>query len=922
MDVPSATHPTDRTLSSFGLGKLDDHSAASVRKHLETCPACRGRVAEISAGSFLDRPRNAPPRDDSPVLGGASLADFSNLAGEPVSSEPVPASTLPPGLADHPDYEVLGELGRGGMGVVYLAQNKLMGRKEVLKVISRDLMDRRGVVERFLREIRNAALLHHPNIVAAYSAFRVGESIVFAMEYIEGYDLAKLVKAKGPLPIAHACNFVYQAALGLQHAHEEGLVHRDIKPGNLMLSRKGNKATVKVLDFGLAKATREERVNSSLTSEGQALGTPDFIAPEQILDALSADIRADIYSLGSTLYYLLTGRPPFQAKSLYDLYQSHISRDADPLNLVRSEVPAGLAALVSKMMAKDPAHRFQTPGEVAQALTVFFRKGSQGAGVPGVEVPQSRRVASPAKSVETYAVLAEPARRPTSTPIPSVKRPTEAVRAEPLAAHWLQSRVFLAGGVVVTVLLALIAVAGGIWLRSGSGDSVGRRSIQTEKPPAPSGFKTQTIPVPGVLKAPSISAGAEQLFDDAVAAVRRGDYDEAKSLLDQYLARPSILRAEAARSLRHEIDLAVSTTKAEELARSLGDEQLNLQLQRGVQALVEASVRTLELRPLYTRTLLQAFRQESHRRQLLSKEGAPLVHAPKAAGRAQSRVDAPTQPAGGPKPAPPKRASLLASVGPTTIAPERAHAPERSRQPSEESAPLRSIRLDAVLAAPKEYAGRTIILDDLYKIGTRLSKVKGPDGNALGWSLPVGRGDDRLICTGESTVEGRDAYLLLEDGLAPMLSRVFGQLKFKAAMKPTYKCILTIAVRPMMVDHARSPIVNIVGLEILGACDFLRVAQRQYERSFQTVQITPQQAVVAYGDGASWVERLGGEEKFVQPLRRKFRELQLRMVTERDQAILARMMQGELARVFSMAAAAEQQQQRAIAAMMGRRIFP
>src|SRR5262249_52664171 len=157
-------------------------------------------------------------------------------------------------------------------------------------------------------------------------------------------------KTKGPLPIAHACYFIYQAALGLQHAHEHGLVHRDIKPGNLMFSRKGDKATIKILDFGLAKAAREEKVDGRLTTKGEAFGTPDYIAPEQITDAPTADIRADVYSLGGTLYYLLSGRPPFQEKSLYDLYQAHISRNADLLNLVRPEVPVELAALVVKMM--------------------------------------------------------------------------------------------------------------------------------------------------------------------------------------------------------------------------------------------------------------------------------------------------------------------------------------------------------------------------------------------------------------------------------------------------------------------------------------------------------------------------------------------------------------------------------------------
>jgi serine/threonine protein kinase len=264
------------------------------------------------------------------------------------------------------------------MGVVYLAPNTLMGRDEVLKVMGRQIIERPGVLDRFLREIRAVARLRHVNIVTAYAAFRLGDSIVFAMEYVDGLDLSRLVKAKGPLPVAHACSFVYQAALGLQHAHDEGLVHRDIKPHNLMLARKGDRATVKILDFGLAKVAREEKVDSGLTSQGQALGTPDYIAPEQILDAVSADIRADIYSLGDTLYYLLTARPPFKANSLYDIYQAHISREADPLNLVSTEVPVELASVVARMMAKDPAERFQTPGEVAKALTPFMKKASGG----------------------------------------------------------------------------------------------------------------------------------------------------------------------------------------------------------------------------------------------------------------------------------------------------------------------------------------------------------------------------------------------------------------------------------------------------------------------------------------------------------------------------------------------------------------
>jgi serine/threonine protein kinase len=301
-------------------------------------------------------------------------------AGSDAAVAPPPASSLPPGLAGHSDYEVVRELGQGGMGTVYLALNRLMGRHEVLKIVSSHLVQRRAVLERFLSEIRNAGKLHHPNIVTAYSASRLGKSFLFAMEYVDGLDLAKLVKAKGPLPVANACSYIHQAALGLQHAHEQGMVHRDIKPGNLMLSRQGNRAAIKVLDFGLAKVKSEGTVDSGLTHEGQMLGTPDYIAPEQTVDARKADIRADIYSLGCTLYYLLTGGPPFRANSLFEILQAHHSMDATPLNLARPEVPVALAAVVGKMMAKEPERRFQTPKEVAQALTPFFKKSAAVAG--------------------------------------------------------------------------------------------------------------------------------------------------------------------------------------------------------------------------------------------------------------------------------------------------------------------------------------------------------------------------------------------------------------------------------------------------------------------------------------------------------------------------------------------------------------
>ena len=257
--------------------------------------------------------------------------------------------------------------------MVFLANNKLMGRPEVLKVINKSLLDKPSAIQRFLREIQMAARLSHENVVRAYGALQLGDLLVLVMEYVEGQDLHKLVQAEGPLPVANASYYARQVALGLQHAHEREMVHRDIKPSNLILVRHGKKHTVKILDFGLAKATSEKRLDGDLTGDGKMLGTPSYMAPEQMRDAAKADIRADIFSLGCTLYYLLTGSPPFKVSSYFELVQAYQSAEVQPLNLVRADVSAELAAVVGKMLAKDAAERFQQPGEVAQALLPFSK---------------------------------------------------------------------------------------------------------------------------------------------------------------------------------------------------------------------------------------------------------------------------------------------------------------------------------------------------------------------------------------------------------------------------------------------------------------------------------------------------------------------------------------------------------------------
>jgi hypothetical protein len=196
---------------------------------------------------------------------------------------------------------------------------------------------------------------------------------LLAMEYVEGWSLAQVLEKKGQLPVVNACNYVRQAALGLQHAHERQMVHRDLKPQNLMLTPKGQ---VEILDFGLAKVVSEQVRAGGLTSENVVMGTPDYLVPEQGRDAHSADIRADIYSLGCTLYCLLTGDPPYPGGTAVQKLLAHLDahRRPRPLAEVRPDLPAGLSEVVEKMMAKDPAARYQTPQEVAEALTPFARR--------------------------------------------------------------------------------------------------------------------------------------------------------------------------------------------------------------------------------------------------------------------------------------------------------------------------------------------------------------------------------------------------------------------------------------------------------------------------------------------------------------------------------------------------------------------
>lgn len=274
-------------------------------------------------------------------------------------------------------YLLVDRLGQGGMGKVFKAIHRGMHRLVALKVIHADLMLNEEVVTRFYREIRLVGQFSHKNIVHAYDAGPIGKAHALAMEYVDGTDLGRHVKRAGALDVARACDYVRQAAEGLQYAFERGLVHRDMKPHNLLcVQNPGQHDVVKILDFGLARLQRLDSGLSSMVTPTKAamIGTPDFLAPEQAVDFHSADTRADIYSLGCTLYYLLTAAAPFPGGTMADKLLRH--QMAEPPDLrEKVAVPAGLAELVKAQMAKRPGDRLPTPGALAAALAPYTPSG-------------------------------------------------------------------------------------------------------------------------------------------------------------------------------------------------------------------------------------------------------------------------------------------------------------------------------------------------------------------------------------------------------------------------------------------------------------------------------------------------------------------------------------------------------------------
>lgn len=414
--------PTPDELASFLRGDLPQPTFEAFADHLESCRECQASLAALppSGDGLLsalrqvtldDAPEERSWQADMSALEASSAEIFADTWREEEATESGP--DMPDRLGE---YRIISPIGRGGMGAVYKAVHVRLDKLVAIKVLPRERLSDAGAATRFQREMRAVGKLNHTNIVLATDAGEIDGSPFLVMEFVEGIDLARLIKRHGPVPVAEACELARQAALGLQYAHTNGLVHRDIKPSNLLLMDSADqpaRGLVKVADLGLALLREvDDETAGAATSTNLLIGSLDYMAPEQASDAHRVDHRADLYSLGCTLYELLAGKPPFSVaghQTRSQKIRAHGKSPVPSLSGACPQVPPALDALVARLLAKDPASRFATAAELAVALQPYCA-GADLAGLLETSLeftgaPARTRVAPPSRHKRTWAAL-------------------------------------------------------------------------------------------------------------------------------------------------------------------------------------------------------------------------------------------------------------------------------------------------------------------------------------------------------------------------------------------------------------------------------------------------------------------------------------------------------------------------------------
>jgi len=343
-------------------------------------------MAEQSAKSFLSLLEKSRIVSDDRLK--SALSDLADIAdGEKVDTDKLASHLVDSGLITgwHVDklldgkykgfflgkFKLLGHLGTGGMSSVYLAQHKVSQQTRAIKVLPRKRVSDKSYLDRFYREGQAAAALNHPNVVRIYDICSEADTHYMVMEHVKGSDLYEIVKDDGPLNPEVAADYVIQAAEGLKHAHEKGMVHRDIKPANLLRTEDG---VIKILDLGLALFQQEEEESLTVLHNEKVMGTADYLSPEQAVNSHNVDLRADIYSLGCTLYFLLTGKPPFSEGSLAQRIAMHQTQDPPSLFETREDFPPELVKICEKMMRKNPDERFRDCEHLRQTVAGFLAR--------------------------------------------------------------------------------------------------------------------------------------------------------------------------------------------------------------------------------------------------------------------------------------------------------------------------------------------------------------------------------------------------------------------------------------------------------------------------------------------------------------------------------------------------------------------